>query len=207
MNRSALIKGVLADVGLPVAVYYACRIAGLDQLPALLLGGLAALLRTAVVAVRLRRFNGLATLVAAGFGVAVLLAELTGDPRLVLAKESVVSGLLGLLLLGSCLVGHPLMYALMRRLNAEDHDKLAEWEHMWQVRPEFRRVFTVITLVWGAGALAEALVRLPLIYGLPLDVMAGVSTALQLGTIAVLMGWTLLYRKRRADRAATKTQI
>ncbi|MEV1168794.1 VC0807 family protein [Nonomuraea sp. NPDC049784] len=201
MNRSALIKGVLADVVLPVAVYYVCRAVGLDQMPALLLGGLAALLRIAIVAARLRRFDGLAALVAAGFGVAIVLAALTGDPRLVLAKESIVSGLLGLLLLGSCLVGRPLMYALMRRLNAEDHDKLAEWARLWQARPEFRRVFTTITLVWGAGALAEALVRLPLIYSIPLDVMTGVSTALQLGTIVVLMAWTLLYRKRRAEKA------
>ncbi|WP_433435001.1 VC0807 family protein [Nonomuraea sp. CA-141351] len=201
MNRSALIKGVLADVVLPVAVYYVCRAVGLDQMPALLLGGLAALLRIAIVAARLRRFDGLAALVAAGFGVAIVLAALTGDPRLVLAKESIVSGLLGLLLLGSCLVGRPLMYALMRRLNAEDHDKLDEWDRLWQVRPEFRRVFTTITLVWGAGALAEALVRLPLIYSIPLDVMTGVSTALQLGTIVVLMAWTLLYRKRRAEKA------
>ena len=202
MNRSALIKGVLADVGLPVVVYYVCRAAGLDQLPALLLGALAALLRVAVAALRLRRFNGLAALVAAGFVVAVVLAALTGDPRVVLAKESIVSGLLGLLLLGSCLAGHPLMYALMRRLNAEDHDKLAEWDRLWQVRPEFRRVFTMITLVWGAGALAEALIRLPLIYSVPLDVMTGLSTVLQLGTIAALMAWTLLYRKRRAQRTA-----
>jgi hypothetical protein len=53
----------------------------------------------------------------------------------------------------------------------------------------------------GPGALIEAAVRMPLIYSLPLDVMAGLSIAMQLGTIAVLTTWTLLCRKHRMDRA------
>ncbi|MEU7852733.1 VC0807 family protein [Nonomuraea sp. NPDC049141] len=202
MNRSTLLKTLLPDVALPIAVYYACRRFGVDEQVALLLGAAAALVRVLLVAAVRRRFNGLAALVCGGFAIGLLLAFLTGDPRFVLAKESILSGSLGLLLLGSCLVGRPLMYALMRRLTADNPQKLAEWERLWHSAPEFRRLFRTLTLVWGVGLLAEAIIRIPLIYRLPLDVMTGLSTVLQLATFALLIGWSLLYRQRRMAKAA-----
>lgn len=198
MNKSTLLKTLIPDVLLPVASYYLCRRFGLDEELSLLLGAAAALVRVLLAAVVARRFNGLAGLVCAGFVVGVLLAFLTGDPRFLLAKESVLSGLLGLLLIGSCFVGTPLMYVLMRRLTAGNPGKLAEWEQLWQSAPRFRKVFQTLTLVWGAGLLAESFIRIPLIYELPLDVMAALSTVLQLATFALLIGWSLLYRRRRA---------
>ncbi|MEV0614768.1 VC0807 family protein [Nonomuraea sp. NPDC050404] len=204
MNKSTLIKTLVPDVLLPVAVYYLSRRIGVPQEASLLLGAATALVRVLLQAVVSRRFNGLAALVCAGFAVGVLLALLTGDPRFLLARESLLSGLLGLLLLGSCLVGKPLMYALMRRLSADDSANLDEWERLWRSAPQFRKVFLTLTLVWGAGLLTESIVRVPLIYSLPLDVMAGLSTVLQLATFALLIGWSLLYRHRRLSRAATR---
>jgi hypothetical protein len=198
MNKSALLKSLVPDVVLPVAVYYVCRLFGLDEVTSLLTAAAAALVRVLLTAVVRRRFNGLAALVCAGFTTGVLLVLLTGDPRFLLAKESLLSGLLGLLLLGSCLLGKPLMYALMRRLTADDPGRLAEWERQWESAPRFRALFRTLTLVWGAGLLAESIIRIPLVYSLPLDVMTGLSTVLQLATFALLVGWSLLYRRRRA---------
>ncbi|WP_433432805.1 VC0807 family protein [Nonomuraea sp. CA-141351] len=199
-----LLKTLIPDVLLPIAVYYLCRRLGVEDELALLLGAAAALIRVLLVAIVSRRFNGLATLVCAGFAIGVLLTLLTGDPRFLLAKESVLSGLLGLLLLGSCLTGKPLMYTLMRRLTADDPAKLAEWEQRWQSAPQFRQVFRTLTLVWGFGLLAESIIRIPLVYSLPLDVMAGLSTVLQLASFALLIGWSLLYRQRRMSRAEAR---
>ncbi|MFC4117799.1 VC0807 family protein [Nonomuraea zeae] len=204
MNKSSLLKTLIPDVVLPVAVYYACRRLGVAEECSMLLGAAAALVRVLLAAVVGRRFNGLAALVCAGFAAGALLTLVTGDPRFLLAKESFLSGLLGLLLLGSCLVGKPLMYALMRRLTAGDPGKLAEWERLWASAPQFRKVFLTLTLVWGAGLLAESIVRVPLIYSLPLDVMVGLSTVLQLATFALLIGWSLLYRRARLSRAAAR---
>ncbi len=207
MNKATLLKALVPDVVLPIAVYYACRRVGLHETISLSLGAGAALVRVLLVAVVSRRFNGLAALVCGGFAVGLLLTFLTGDPRFLLAKESVLSGMLGLLMLGSCLLGRPLMYALMRRLSADDPPKLAEWERLWRFEPQFRKVFLTLTLVWGIGLLAESIARIPLIYRLPLDVMAGLSTALQLGTFALLIGWSLLYRQRRLGRAAASGTV
>ncbi|WP_241481671.1 DUF3159 domain-containing protein, partial [Nocardiopsis gilva] len=90
-----------------------------------------------------------------------------------------------------------------RRMNAGDPRRLAEWDALWATDPGFRSTFVRLTLVWGSGLLAEAVVRLPLVFALPVDVMAGLSTALTAITIALLAVWTVRYvRRRKATTAA-----
>ena len=48
MDKRALLTGLLWDAVLPTVLFYACRAAGLDVLPALAAGGLAALVRVGV---------------------------------------------------------------------------------------------------------------------------------------------------------------
>jgi hypothetical protein len=168
-------------------------------------GGLVALLRVASVAVRQRRLNGVAAFVAATFVVLLAASSVTGNDRILMARESILSGGLALLLLGSCLIERPLMYSLVRRLNADNVQKLAHWDALWRTRPPFRRIFTLISLVWGVGLLTESVIRIPLIYLLPMDVMAGLSTLLQLAAIALLLAWTLWYRKARERDVASAT--
>ncbi|GAA3513969.1 VC0807 family protein [Actinocatenispora rupis] len=202
MDKRALVLGLVADVGLPAAAYYGARAIGLDVEPALAAGGVVGLLRLAYVGVTRRRLDGVAAVVVGGFVALLVASLLTGDPRILLARESIVSGGLGLLLLGSVAVGRPVLYSMLRRLNAGKPELLARWDGMWRTRPAFRRVFVLMSLVWGAGLLAEAIVRLPLIYLLPVDVTAALSTALQVGTVGLLVAWSLWYRRRR-QRAAT----
>ena len=57
-----------------------------------------------------------------------------------------------------------------------------------------RHLFT--STVWGLGLLAEAVVRIPLIYLLPIDVMVGLSAVLTIGTIGALILWTGWYVRR-----------
>ena len=95
--------GLLWDLGLPLVVYYAGRILGYDVLPALAAAAGAALLRVAFIAVVRRRLNGLAAFVGGTFALLLVVSLLTGDPRILLAKESVLSGAAGLLLVGSML--------------------------------------------------------------------------------------------------------
>jgi len=201
MERRTLLVGMLWDLGLPIAVYYLCRGLGVGPVPALLAGGGAALLRVAAVALRKRRLDGVAALVAAGFAVMGGLF-LLGDEHLMLAKESIMSGGLGLVLLVSCLIGRPLMYAALRRVRGDDPKTLAAWDDKWANSPEFRSRFTGLSLVWGIGLLVEALVRLPVIFALPADVGYPVSVLLQFGTIAALL-WFTVRSGKAARRAAT----
>ncbi|HEY3505997.1 MAG TPA: VC0807 family protein [Actinocatenispora sp.] len=202
MDKRALVLGLLADVGLPAVAYYGGRALGLDVEVALAAGGGVGLIRLAWIGVTRRRLDGLAAVVVGAFAALLVASLLTGDPRILLARESIVSGGLGLLLLGSAAVRRPVLYAMLRRLNAGNADLLARWDVTWRDRPAFRRVFLLMSVVWGAGLLAEAIIRVPLIYLLPVDVTAALSTALQVGTVGLLVLWSLWYRRRRQHAAA-----
>jgi intracellular septation protein A len=193
MDKRVLLMGLLWDVGLPAVVFYVCRALGFDILPALAAGGLAALIRVGCVAAVRHRLDGLAALVGVTFALLLVVSLLTGDPRILLAKESILSGAAGLLLVGSCLIGRPVLYALVRRLNAGKDELLAQLDQRWRTQPSFRRHFVVLSAVMGSVLLTELL---------PIDVMASLSLVLHAGTIALLVCWALWYRGRRQRAVA-----
>lgn len=197
MDKRKLLIGLLWDVGLPAVAYYACRALGVDVLPALAVGGLAAVLRVGWVAATKRRLDGLAAIVAGTFLLLLVVSLLTGNPRILLARESILTGAAGLLLVGSCLAGRPVLYSLIRRFAAGKPETVAQWDARWRTQPGFRRQFVMLSAVVGTVLLAEATARVVLIYLLPVDVMAAVSTALHLGTLGLLACWLLWYRGRR----------
>jgi hypothetical protein len=206
MDKRAPLMGLLWDVGLPAVAYYACRSVGIEVRPALIVGGATAVARVVFVAVTRRRLDGLGAVVAATFALVLAVSALTGDSRILLVREPLVSGALGLLLLGSCVLRRPALYSLVRRLNSGNRELLARVDELWRTTPSFRRAFTMMSLVWGAGLLAEAAVRIALIYLLSVDAAAGASTLAQLTSIALLVGWTWWYR-RRGLRATTSRAV
>lgn len=206
MDRRRLIMGLAWDVGLPVVVYYGCRAFGVDALLALAAGGLAALTRVGCVAALRRRLDGLGVFVGVSFVLVLAVSLLAGDPRVLLARESILSGAAGLVLVGSGVIGRPVLYAMARRVNAGKDDLLAQWDQRWRTQPSFRRRFVVLSTVLGGVLLTESALRLLLIYLLPVDVVPGLSTALHVGTVALLVGWALWYRARR-QRVGAASQL
>jgi intracellular septation protein A len=67
---------------------------------ALLVASLLAAARIGWVAVRERELNPFATVMLVVFGIGLVLAFVSGDPRFLLLKNSVVTGVLGLVFLG-----------------------------------------------------------------------------------------------------------
>lgn len=202
MDKRTLVAGLLWDVGLPVVVFCACRAFDMAALLALAAGGVAALVRVGWVAFLRRRLAGLAAIVSVSFVLLLVVSLLTGDARVLLARESILTGAAGLVLLGSCVLGKPVLFLLVRRLNAGKEDALARLDERWRTVPSFRRQFFGLSAVFGGVFLAESILRVVLIYLLPIDAMAVVSPALQLGTVAVVVLWALWYRGRRQRAAA-----
>lgn len=169
-------------------------------------GGAAALVRVAWVGVVRRRLDGLAAIVGVSFGLLLVVSLLTGDPRVLLLRESVLSGAAGLLLAGSCVIGKPLIYAVARRFitSSGKAELIAQWDERWRTQPAFRRHFFLLSAVPGVVLLAESLLRAVLVYSLPVDVMAGLSTVLHVGTIGMLAVWLLWFRSRRQHAAASR---
>lgn len=201
MNRS-IVGVVLWDVVPVIAAYYVLRAVGVGEYAAMLAATAVGFLRVGYVAIRERRFDGFAAFVTVVFGVGIALSLLTGDERTLMATKSLTTCVAGLIFLGTCVAGRPAAFAVAKRFGAEDEETARRWDVLYAAEPSFRRVYLVMTLVWGAVLLAESAARIPLVYLLPVDVMAGLSSLLLIATIALLGVWSAWYGGR-GERLAT----
>lgn len=187
----------LVDVLVPVGIYFALRRAGVGNVLALTAGAFVPALRVLISIVRERRVAGLAAFVLAVFALSIALAFVTGNARVLLAKESVFTMLAGFYCLGSLFVGRPFSYYTVRRFVVGDEEEAkAEWERAWENSEEFRHTLRVLTLAWGIGFVGEALVRLVLVYELPVSTMVIVSPVLLVALFVVLVIFSRVYGKR-----------
>ncbi|GLY84470.1 VC0807 family protein [Actinoallomurus iriomotensis] len=197
-----LVRTLIWEIGAPLLVYYGLHLLGASSLLSFAAATAVSLGRILFVAARDRRLDGLAALMGVMFGLGLVLTLVTGDPRVALAKDSVTTGVAGLAFLGSCLFGRPLMFAMARRILPEGRQ--AEADERWRNDPRYRSRLVVLSLMWGVILLGEALVRIVLVYSLPVDVMVGVSHALQFAAIGLgvlgSIGYARLVRRQVALR-------
>ncbi len=158
---------------------------------------------------RRRRVDALSVMVLGGIALSLVAFAFGGSAKLLLLRESLVTGLVGVIFLGSVPVGRPLVYVLARasaaRRSAEESSHLDEIKDT----PGFRRTMTVMTLVWGSGLVAETCLRAVLVFTLPTGRFLIVSPIVGYATYGLLILWTLLYareKRRRAEAPALETR-
>ena len=191
-------SGLLWDVGAPLVGYYALHLLGASDWVALLVATLTAGLRLVWVAVRSREITWFAAVMLAVFGLGLALAFVGGDPRFLLVKDSFGTALVGLVFLASLFFGKPLTLSAFQTWQPRE---AAEMHGFYRTLPPIRRMFRRSAVVWGIGLLLEAIVRIPLIYLLPIDVMVGLSTAMMVTVIVGLSVWNGWYGKRAGAQA------
>lgn len=194
---AAMLRGLAFDVGLPLATYYGLHLAGVADWPALLAASGVAAMRIGWDAARRRRLNLFATVMLVVFSIGLVLSLVSGDVRFLLLKESITTGCVGLVFLATSVWGTPLTLAAMQTFAPGRAAALTE---LFRTDPRVRRGVRVSSVVWGAGLLGEALVRVPLVYLLPVEVMVGLSTVLAVTAFAALIGWNVWYVKRARRR-------
>lgn len=190
ISRRTMARGLALDVGLPVVTYYVLHAAGVSNWFALLAATLVAGARIVLVAIRQRVLNALAFVMLVIYGLGLALTFATGDVRFLVLKDSIGTGVLGLLFLCFALAGHPLTLAATRTWAPERAAAMAE---RYRTEPAVRHGHFVASMVWGVGLLAEALVRVLLVFLLPISVVVGLSTALAVLVIGSLTMWTGWY--------------
>ncbi|MFI5775542.1 VC0807 family protein [Nocardia sp. NPDC051570] len=204
MDRGALARRMIRDIGLPLGGYYALHALGASTLVALSAGTVlsGAVLLTEIV--RNRKIDLFAGVMLVGFLVGLGLTFLSGDARFMLAKDSVGTSLIGIAFLGSVVIGKPLIYVAAQRGLAASPDQAAAFEERYRARPGMRRAFRRLSVMWGVGLLAESALKVALIYQLPVDTMVWLSTVLTVAAIGGLTALNIaLIRRWRAaaDRA------
>ena len=193
-----ILGSLLMDVGVPTLAYFVAHWLGASDFVALLCGSVVALLRTLFVAVRDRKFQLFSAVMVGVFTIGLGLSFVTGDERFLLVKDSFATFIIGAAFLVSCLLGKPLVYFAAMRMQP---GREPEFEQRWGEEPRFRRVFFVLSLGWGVGLLFEALLRIPLVFLLPVEVMVTVSTAMIITAFVLLAVWTKWYVGRQEARS------
>ncbi len=195
----ATVVTLFLDAGLSVVAYGIARLAGATPFLALVVGALVALGRAGWVLLRRRQVDPFALFMVGIYAVGLVTSLFTGSPRFLLVKESFGTGAAGLAFLLTCLRGKPLAYHASARVAAPTQEERAEWEVLWTTEPTFRHRFTVMSLVIGGALLAEALVRIPFVFVLPIDVMAVVSPVLTPVVITLACVWAVRYGQRTPE--------
>jgi len=195
----SIAKIVIIDVAAPLIAYSLLRSAGMSTVTALVLSGVFPALGVAIGVAQHRRLDVVGALVLAGIIVGTLLGLISHNARLVLMEGSVPTVIFGLACLGSLWTRRPLMYSFSVEFIGPDTAKGREMISLWQYEG-FRRIFRVITVVWGVGFLLEAALRVAIVYN------TSTSTALSLSKITpyiwvgIFVAWTVAYGRYQGKK-------
>ncbi|WP_063065366.1 VC0807 family protein [Nocardia violaceofusca] len=196
LRRARRVLALAADIGLSPATYYLLIAAGCTSYRALVCSTVVAGIWALGIAAARRKADGVAVFVFLLNALGLVLAVLGGDERMMLAKDPITSAVISVLLAGSCLLGRPAMFAVSRRMHALGPDSAARWETLWYNDSDVRHTFTTATVVWSAGLAADAVVRLLLIYSLPVSASVALMNPVQWAIIAALGFYTVRSRRR-----------
>lgn len=184
-------KPLILDVAVPLGSYYAFKEAlGMSTFAALAWSSAVPALRTVWSLVRERRANALAALILFVNVVSLLLSFVSGDPRLMLAKDSGVSSTVAIGILVSVVLGKPMMTAGMKPFLVKgDAAREAAWGRLMSGTAAgsaaFRGKERVFSAVWGTALLAECVARVVGAYTLPVDTMVWLGSVIMVGTMVV----------------------
>jgi hypothetical protein len=193
------------DIAGPLVAYQVLRSHGMSEVSALVLSGIFPALGVVLAVVRHHRLDAIGALVLIGIAVGTVLGLASGNPRLVLVEGSVPTGIFGLVCLGSLWTSRPLMYRFAVEFIGPETPKGRDFAGRWQYAG-FRRVFTVMTVVWGVAYLIEAAARVVIIEITSATTALTVSKIMPYAVAGVLVAWMTVYgqrAKRKAERAAT----
>lgn len=191
---------VVLNIALPIITYDVLTSNGVGEVPALLLGGVWPALELAVNLARTRKIDEFSMLVLIFLFVGVISALAFNSPQLVLIKEGAVTGLFGVVLLGSLFAPRPLMFYFGRRFATSGIPaRIDWWNSLWQYEG-FRRGQRMLTIVWGVALAGSAGICIALTYALSVDVMVVVMNLVPYIVFALLIAFTVSYGKRAQRR-------
>lgn len=179
-----------------ILLFYALRAAGLGLHGALLTATVAGALPTLVRLARGWRPHGLEAFLTTMLLAAVLVALLPGSATFLLAKESLLTGAVGVWFLLSNRRDRPLAYQFARPMAEGRLGWPDAWEALWATSADFRRMWRRSSTAWGIGTLLDAVVRVLLVATLPADAVPALSLGLMLATAVLLNVGTAVYYAR-----------
>jgi intracellular septation protein A len=202
-NGAHVFVEALVNFVLPFLIYNYAE-APLGEVKALLASSAPPILWSLVEFARHRRLDALSVLVVSVIALSLLAMLGGGGVRFLQLREKLVTGVIGLVFLGSALIGKPLIYQLARAsMRRKSEDEAQQFEAL-QIHAGFRRTMTVMTLVWGLGLIADVLVSVVLVFVLSIRQYLLINPAIGYGTLGALSLWSFLYGQRAKARGEAR---
>jgi hypothetical protein len=188
---------LIFDIGAPVLLYYVLRRGGASYDLALLAGAVLPAVGSLVTLISQRRADPVATLMVVSMLSALAGSLISGSPRLLLAKDGLMTGLWGGWFLASARGRRPAALVFARPL-MEGMRMFAgrSWDVLWETEPRFRRIWRASTVLWGMGLLLDAAIRVAISYTLAIDQVPAIGAALYPVTFVVLQVITNVHYMR-----------
>ncbi|GAA2250001.1 MULTISPECIES: VC0807 family protein [Kitasatospora] len=193
-SELAPLRPLLIDVALPLLAYYAAHsVFHLSMIASLTVSSVVPAVRTVLQLVRERSFNAFATLMLVVNLAGIGLSAVTGDARLMIAKDGAISSVIGLAVLVSAFAGRPMMTAGMRPFVVKGKPAMsAAWDRLASgaaasvgASVSFRRCERAFSLIWGTVLVAECVAKVIGAYTLPVATMAWMGTVFLVAAILI----------------------
>jgi hypothetical protein len=150
---------------------------------------------------RFRKLDALSLLVLDAIVLSLLALLMGGSPRLLMVRENLFSIPIGLAFLISAATPRPAIYylaaATSQRQSAENR---ARFEAVWRL-PHVLRGLRVMSIIWGAGLVAQGLVLGWMAWTWPIERYLLLSPIIGYGMIGILLVWTFRYRSKLRRRS------
>jgi hypothetical protein len=146
---------------------------------------------------RKRKVDAVSMLVLAGILLSLLAFLGGGGIKALQLREKLVTGLVGLIFLGSAAIGRPLIYYLSRATIVRTSAVKAQAFASLRDNAEFRGAMLTMTLAWGAALVAECAASLALTYLLSVRAFLVVGPVVGYGALGLMTLWTYAFARRR----------
>jgi hypothetical protein len=196
-----MLPSVVGGAVIPLGVYYLVRSHVSGDATALAIAGVPAAMWVGIQWLRLRRIDPIGAIILFGFIAGLIVSAALGGNAFVLkVRDSAFTGLFGLSCLASLAFSRPLMFYVGRAMSAGDDPVRREaYDALWEM-PQARRVFAMITTVWGIGLLTEAGLRVLLAAVLPTGPFLAIAPTMAAVMIGGMFAFTVWYSKWARQR-------
>jgi hypothetical protein len=195
---------LIIDIVLPLASYYVLRALGASVWTALLAGAALPTLRLGASLVLRRSVPGASLFTLGLITAGTAIGLMTADARLLMARESYLTGFVGGWILLSLLRPRPLVFTATVGFMPEPAAE--EWHRSWETSGTFRRAMRGMTWGFGLAFLIDAAARVVMSYTLSLDLVPAASAAL-LAVMLVVVVQTGKAWGRRHMRQVTGASV
>jgi intracellular septation protein A len=197
---SILVNGVLVFV-----IYFVVKhVTSASDFVALVISAIPAMIYTLLSLIRQRQVDVLGAFALITIAFSIVLTFFSGDVRLFQIRESFLTVLFGLVCLVSLLFPKPLWFYIIRYFTTGNKpEQMATFDMAWQYAG-FRTYIRHITIFWGLIYVIEFVIRLVLVYNLPVAQFLLISPFIFYGITIAAIAFTLTYARRLRRRADTR---